>query len=485
MPEIMNVTNPVPGYDNAAGNRSIPITVNDPNVQNIPTPSRVVRPDSNTGEQQNAANKNPAFAAQSTRYDSNFYTFFQRLSEVSLPSSDFTQMIASAFRTVVSSGLKAGTAKDFSSALQMLQMSGQEFTSFLASQISAGSRFNGPLFALLRNAYQQTDSAGVQNSILQFIKQYSDWSSTGHIQWNILCNLNQIAASMPKSWGKEVVNMTALLQNLFAANDRVGSLSLLQSKILPYLSNYVASSHDMGLMRKTLTQLMLNISRYEDGSQEALLDAFHRLTSITSLRTALEGANDEKLLALLKNTPFQDAAKNDWFANQLADAAGRALHGSMGVDTQEAFRSLVSSILVNNSVYMPLNHYLLPIEWNGRMVFSELWVDPDAGEKNSTPSSENTESNFSMKLLLKMDIQTVGLLDVVVACHNRLINLEVFCPASIVSYSNMIQNALSKILEDNKLNVGTVQVEERTHTIAISDVFPKIFERKDSINVTV
>ena len=50
MPEIMNVTNPVPGYDNAASNRSIPITTNDPNVQNIPDPSRVTRPDANTGE---------------------------------------------------------------------------------------------------------------------------------------------------------------------------------------------------------------------------------------------------------------------------------------------------------------------------------------------------------------------------------------------------------------------------------------------------
>ena len=30
---------------------------------------------------------------------------------------------------------------------------------------------------------------------------------------------------------------------------------------------------------------------------------------------------------------------------------------------------------------MPVNHYMIPLEMDGRMLFSELWVDPDAGEK--------------------------------------------------------------------------------------------------------
>lgn len=43
---------------------------------------------------------------------------------------------------------------------------------------------------------------------------------------------------------------------------------------------------------------------------------------------------------------------------------------------QQAFQSLMGAVLVNESVYMPVNHYLLPLMWNHRALFSELWVDP-------------------------------------------------------------------------------------------------------------
>jgi len=68
MPDIMNVTNPVPGYDTAASSRAIPNSANDPNIQNVPNPSRVNRPDSNSGQQHSAGEEANSFPL---RYDSN------------------------------------------------------------------------------------------------------------------------------------------------------------------------------------------------------------------------------------------------------------------------------------------------------------------------------------------------------------------------------------------------------------------------------
>ena len=481
MPEIMNVTNPVPGYQNAAGTRAIPGLANDPNIQNIPVPSRVTRPDANTGEQQSASEQNPASTSRSVHYDSNFYTFFQRLSEANITSADMTQLLSEVLRTVVSSGLRAGTAEDLSAVMQMLQMSEQDFSAFLANQITAGSRFNGPLFSLLRGAYQQADSQGVQGDILQFVKLYSDWSSTAHIQRGILSQLDQIASAMPKSWAGRVTDMTSVLQNLFAAGDRAGGLALLRGKLLPYLSNYVSASHDMGLMRKTLSQLTLFIARYEGASQENLLQAFHRLQNTPSLRSSFADMDDAALLKMLKETPFQHAARSDWFADGLADAAGKALHGRLGTEAQEAFSQLVSSLLVNNSVYMPLNHYILPLEWNGRMMFSELWVDPNA--KGQSGSGE--EEDGAARLLLKMDVQSLGMLDVVLSCREKAVSVQVFCPTAVAPYTQAIQGALTGILQDNGLQAVSVAVAPRQRPLAISDVFPQIFERMDSVNVTV
>ena len=71
MQNITSVTNPVPGQE---GNtyRS-PITPNDPQIQNIPDPSRVGRADARS-DRQDTANMNAA-----RRFDSYFRAFIQEL----------------------------------------------------------------------------------------------------------------------------------------------------------------------------------------------------------------------------------------------------------------------------------------------------------------------------------------------------------------------------------------------------------------------
>ena len=67
---------------------------------------------------------------------------------------------------------------------------------------------------------------------------------------------------------------------------------------------------------------------------------------------------------------------------------------------QQAFQSLMGAVLVNESVYMPVNHYLLPLMWNHRALFSELWVDPDAEGDGGRAGSRQ---RHTMKILFKMD----------------------------------------------------------------------------------
>lgn len=477
MPEIINATNPIPGYDNAAGNRSIPITANDPSIQNIPNPSRVTRPDSNTGEQQDAGTESQSAPL---RYDSNFQAFLQRLQDTDGTASELVRVLSGNSRTAAFSGLRLGTASELSRVLEMLSMSEPEFLQFLTDQFASGSRFSGPLFTLLRSAFHSTDSPGLQSDILQFLKQYSDWSSTGHVESNLLRLLNRITSSMPRSWGGRAAELTGLLENGIAAGDRAGNLKLLQGQILPYLSDYVARSHDMGRVRGALTMLVLDVARYENGLESGLLQSFHQLLYHAALRESLGGMNDQELLKLLQNTPYERAADNNVFADRLAAAAGHALRGSMGAEAQETFQNLLSSFLVNESVYMPLNHYILPLQWKERMMFSELWVDPDAEREGGQAAPEHTT-----RFLFKADIQSLGLFDIVLTCRGRSVDLDVRCPERVAPFSAVIQNALTGILQDNGLETGSVQVEKMGRPLTVSEIFPKIFEGKDSINVKV
>jgi len=473
MPELLGATNPVPGYDSTAANRNIPVSPDNPQIQNVTDPTKVVRADRRT-EQEDSSQ------GGAVRYDSNFQTFLQRLRESTGLTTEFIKLFTTRQGTVVSSGMSEGIAQEMAKALEMLRMDEGELLSFLTGQFKAGSRFGGALFALLRGAYSRAADQGVRQDILQFLKSYLDYSSTGHIEGNLLRNLEGMANSMPASWAEQLHKLLAQLQNGVSAGDRQGNLALIRQQVFPYMSRYVETTHDLGRARELLSLMALDVARYENGSEGNLLQLFHRLSSYGTLKDQLGGINDEALLQLLKNSQFQ-ASRANQFADHLAAAASRAMRGEGGAETQEIFRQLVSAMLINESVYMPVNHYLLPLEDNGKMLFSELWVDPDDEDKENRPGGKGRGAKF----LFKIDVQSLGLFDVVLTSRDRDVDIRIACPERVAPFARQIEGTVTDILTRNGLTPTQVTVRRMDRPVALTEVFPKIFEGMNSINVKV
>lgn len=175
MPEILRPTNPVPNYDNA-GARSQPITPRDTNIQNVVDPTRVTRADQRTDQQQ----AGDAVRSQHLRYESNFLTFVQRLRNAPDTATAFLQILGRGLQ--VSSGISEGLAVEMAQFLEYMQMDEAKLMEFLKGQLQSGSRFGGALFQALRTAYNRSGSEMLRTEILQFLRQYSDYSSTGHLE---------------------------------------------------------------------------------------------------------------------------------------------------------------------------------------------------------------------------------------------------------------------------------------------------------------
>lgn len=374
MPDLLGVTNAVPGNDANLINRNMPSIPNDPRLQNAPDPTRVTRSDNRT-EQQGAGGD----GSGALRFDSNFIAFLQRLSETPGLAQTLSQVLRMYQGTVVSSGMEEGIAVEMSALLEMLKMDEGEFSSFFRSQMQLGNRFSGPLFSILREAYGNSNSEVLRGNILQFLKRYSDYSSSGHVQGNLLRTLTRLTRAIPATYGNQLLGMVSELQQKMGAGDRSGALKLLQGTIMPFLAGYTSRTNDMGLSRSLISLLALDVARYEGGSKDGVMQAFRQLGSSAMLREKLGGVSEVDLLRLLERSTFAQAAERDTFASRLAQTAQRALQGGAGAEAQDAFRNIISSFLLNESVYMPLTHVAIPLEWNGKMMFSELWVDPDAG----------------------------------------------------------------------------------------------------------
>lgn len=477
MPDLLGVTNPVPGQDNNNVNRNLPLSPNDTRIQNAPDLNRVTRSDNRT-ERQDTGDT----SSQALRYDSNFASFLQRLAGTPDIRESLTTLFALYEGKVVSSGIEEGLAAEMGALLEMLKMDEGTLDKFLSSQLANGARFNGALFNILRQAYASGNSEAVRSNILQFLKKYSDYSSSDHIQGNLLRNLTKLTRAIPASYGSQLLPMVSELEERMNGGDRTGALKLLQSKILTFLADYTSKTNDMGLSRTLTSMLALDVSRYENGSEDSLLQAFHQLISSPGLREKLGGLSDENLLKLLHSTDFAKASDSDQFAAHLAKAAQSAFQRGAGKEVQEAFRNIISAFLVNESVHMPLNHILLPLEWDGKMVFSEMWVDPDAEEnlKRGRGERENI-----LRFLFKIDIQNLGFFDMVLTCQGERVDVQVFCPERVAPFSQLVEGELQRILTDNGLTANLIQVQQMERPLTISGVFPRIFEGENSINVKI
>ena len=456
MPDILGATNPVPGYDKTAINRNITVSPDNSQIQNVPDLSKVVRADGRTEQQDSNLQGDGGI-----RYDSNFQTFLQRLRDTPGMAQSLSLLFSGREGIVVSSGLSAGIAEEMGRLLEMLRMDEGQLLNFLMGQFKTGTRFGGALFALLRNAYDRAASDGVRTDLLR--------------------DLQSMADAMPASWAEKLRELTAQLQNGIAAGNRQGNLQLLQREIFPYMSSYVERTHDMGTPRALLTMLALNVARYENGAESKLLECFHQLSGYGTLKGQLGGIDDESLLLLLKSRGGAESAGAIQFADQLAAAASRAFRGEGSAEVQQAFQNLIAAMLLNESVYMPVNHYLLPLEWKGRMLFSELWVDPDAEEdQGGSGGGKNV-----MRLLFKMDVQSLGLFDVILTAQGTDVDVQIACPDKAVPFTKQIGDAVSEILTRNELKPTRVAVRRMERPVTLTEVFPKLFEGKNSVNVKI
>ena len=114
------------------------------------------------------------------------------------------------------------------------------------------------------------------------------------------------------------------------------------------------------------------------------------------------------------------------------------------------------------------------------MLFSELWVDPNAEEGKNGGGGERT-----MRFLFKMDVQTLGLFDVVLTVRGTEVDMQIACPDKAVPFSKRIETEVSKILVRNDLKPSNITVRRMERPVTLTEVFPKIFEGKNSVNVKV
>ncbi len=137
----------------------------------------------------------------------------------------------------------------------------------------------------------------------------------------------------------------------------------------------------------------------------------------------------------------------------------------------------MNGMLVNESVYLPLVHLLLPFRFQEEQVMSEMWVDPDSGRED--------EEGRRVKMLLKFDIRSVGRFDLILLLENRQVGMQLYVPPVLKERSETISRDVAGIFRKSGLTLGQILVREKKGELKVTDVFPEIRDKERTINVRV
>ncbi|MBD5141053.1 MAG: hypothetical protein HDT25_06555 [Ruminococcus sp.] len=138
---------------------------------------------------------------------------------------------------------------------------------------------------------------------------------------------------------------------------------------------------------------------------------------------------------------------------------------------------MLQGLLTSPGVFSPLLHFMIPMNMDGTKAFGELWADPDAG--NGEPGSENDKHLF-----LCFEIEEAGYFEMELYARGRSINISLLCPEGSERRYLPLKEMIPVIASANGYNAEKMIISPLQKKRDLNKVFPKLNERKNSLNVS-
>ncbi len=518
MANILQVTKPA---DNNIDNRILDNRerVDRQQIQNQVDPSRVVRAD---GQEKGGAGAAAAGDKYSViDYESNYGAFIQRLKD----AADLPSLLKQLFQMDGMSLLFAGqeSVGDLIDQLfaSMQISSKEELVQFFQNQQASQVKFSGAFFDGLRAVLSQNSSLGLKEAVMAFLKGYNDYTSGEHLLTQMHSLTEDISRLMLKNFRGEFEQMLEGMNWEAKNGDTAANTEVLNSRLIPFLAKYISRTHDYGAVRDAVMFLVLHAVRYENGDGDRLSQLYQWMTGnremekyfkdgIPDLQELLENAGAARgkddfsdafdrlsqlyqwmtgnremekyfkdgipdLQELLENAGA--ARGKDDFSDAFSSLLLKGAEGKAGLENIQQFYNILNGMLINESVYLPLLHLLVPFQYQGKDVMSEIWADPDADKEQG--------GSRKIKMFFKFDIRELGRFDMVLSMQDRQMDMQLYIPPVLTDETASIQKNISEILKKNGLDVSRLLVREKKGELRLQDVFPEIQEKERTINVRI
>ncbi len=474
MANILQVTRPTPDIENRTlENRDPRNHINNQQIQNQVDPSRVVRADGQEKGGTGSAAQDGNYSV--IDYESNYGAFVQRLKDAGQLPELLKQLLLDDGAGIIFGNQEsvAGLMEQLFSSINL--NSPEELLAFLQSQQAAQVKFSGSFFDGLRSILFQNASQGLKEAALAFLKGYNDYSSGQHLLLQMRSLTDDISRLMLKSYRGDFEELRDMINWRAADGDTAANTEVLNGRLIPFLSRYISRTHDYGAVRDAVMFFVLHAVKYENGDKGRLAQLFERLTGNREAERFFKSSplDLDQVLADIRS----GQGKNT-FADTFADLLLKGTGGQAGLENMQQFYNVLNGMLINESVYLPFLHIVLPFRYQDKDVMSEIWADPDA-------KKDPEEGGRRIKMFFRFDIRELGNFNMVMSLQDRRMDMQLYVPPALTQKSQEIQENISGILKKNGMDVNRLLVKEKRGEIRLEDVFPEIREKERTINVRI
>lgn len=483
MANILNILPPSLGNSNndlTSKNAGATNLAMDPTIKNPVDVNNVVRADQKNQSENNTQQR------EKLAPDSNYATFLKGVKGYADLSSVMTRLFYVGLANIVETGIRENFAAEISNFLNMSKMSPEELTAFIKEQLSSSSKFTGILFDTLRQGIYYSDTPEIRTQILELVRALDNMNSGKHILESMKQELNNIGDGMFKTQRQTLEEAVQKMDFKAQIGDVEHNSQVLKQEIVPILKAYIKQTGDTGMIRDQISLLTYNIARYESGGIDRASLIFRRLMGHKPLAELFEKNfqsldwKDMNIADFLKaySSKVEGEELRKW-SDSFLNIMEKSIKGEAGNETKQVFENIMSSILINQSVYMPLLHLMVPVEIYDTKLYSEMWIDPDCN--GDGVDAEKRKS----RLLIKFDIEDVGFFDLIVDYSNHNVDVALMYPENLKKMEGEFRKGLMDILRKHELNYSSVSLQKSVAPVTISEVFPKIYERRNAVNVRV
>ena len=460
MADILRATQPVnPGFESNTL-RDNPIRPGDRGVENVVDPSKIIRPDNRSEREDKASN---------LLSQSNYDSFIRQMKESSSFVEEFSGLFFDKAQAYAAFGGNPALMELYTELTGIADLDENGILEFMKAQARGGSEYSEDLLQaagrygdMVAGGHKLQMIIGEGNAMSEHLFPADAQILQGILSRLILPQTDQLMGQDPLAYMKENYQ-----------NNR----KVLLRELIPFFSNYIHRTHDMGLVRSLMSLVTHQTAAYINGNPDKVLEAFTGLAFSLGMADIPVGEQGAAMLVsgLLKKRMDRPEEK---FNDKLCAMLKAGLESAASKDV---FSQMLKTILGNESVYMPLLHFMIPVNMGSQSLFSEIWVEQNDGRKEKDREDEKT-----IRMLIKMEVKRLGMFDIILDYkESGEVGIQLYYPGKLSGEEREMENALNAMIAKNSMSPHAVTLKAMKEPLRPIDVFGRLTREKEIVDVRI